>query len=60
MWAVLDGPPSQDSHRPRCGRSMQHTFNADVLIDLRPMDTDAVTDQLPMVALNGSGLGKSP
>src|SRR5665647_671446 len=39
---------------------MQHTFDADVLIDLRPMDTDAIADQLPMVALNGSGFGQPP
>ena len=39
---------------------MQHTFDTDALIDLRPMDTDAVTDQLPMVALSRSGLRYAP
>ena len=35
---------------------MQHAFDTDALIDLRPIDTGAVTDQLPMVALSRSGL----
>lgn len=39
---------------------MQHAFDADVLVDVRPVDADAIADQLPMVALSRSRFGESP
>jgi hypothetical protein len=39
---------------------MKHPFDTDVLVDLRPVDTDAVTDQLPVVALNRGRFGQPP
>jgi hypothetical protein len=40
--------------------TVQHAFRADVLIDIRPMHTLAVSDYLEMSALFRSSLGQTP
>ena len=39
---------------------MQHSFGADVFVDVRPVNTVTVADQDPVPSLLGSGVGQTP
>jgi hypothetical protein len=39
---------------------MEHTVNANILVNIRPVDALAVTDDLKVLPLLGSGIREAP
>jgi len=60
--AAPETDSSQLSQRKRswCRCAIEHAFDADIFINIRPMNTNTLSNDLPMITLRGSRFGQSP